>query len=622
MCQPTSAARSKRSLASAVVSRKIAKTYEAALAELNARQREAFDEKGNTVLLAGPGSGKTATLVLKVARLLDEIPAPRGLACLTYGNEAAREFERRLRDYGIRCSGRLFTGTVHSFCLAHVLRPFARLLGPHQRHLATSEIASDAELKEAREKGLEAGDVNESETWWKSKLEEYRKLALVDPAFAQHLDDRLPKVSEGYAAHLRAMNRIDFDDIVLGSLVLIRDHEHVRRALAAKYPWFVIDEYQDLGLALHCIVKLLVGRPGVQVFAVGDPDQSIYNFSGARPEFLDELANRQDFRQVRLELNYRCRQEIIDGSLHVLQAAESRNFVAAQGDERGEIIFKGCKQGLDEQAAHVVAHVRDRTAKGVPPGEVGVFAKRWDDLAPCEKALAGAGIPYRIVRGREYKATPLTMWVEAMAAWCAGGWRLGRPRVLDMFSAWRRLSSACREVSTRTEDLADRVTLYGALSPIRDPQMTVGAWVKAVDAVLGLSAMAKTPDKAPLRMRYDVRELGAMIGSLSNGVVAGQTLAEFAGVDRDKVVLQSMHASKGLEYTIVFMLALEDGVIPQYKEDKRDARRLFYVGMTRARREVHLLCSGFFYSAKGKRVDLGPSPFLEELWNRLKPRRP
>ncbi len=602
------------------MSRKIGKTYQAAIGALNAKQREAFDESGNTVLLAGPGSGKTATLVLKVARLLDEIPPPRGLACLTYGNEAAREFEHRLRGYGIRSGGRLFTGTVHSFCLAHVLRPFASRLNPEHRYLATSEIANDDELKGAREAGLESAGINEPETWWKARLEEYRKLALVEPSFAKRLNARLPLVSKGYEAHLRRIGRIDFDDIVRGSLMLIQDHEHVRRALSAKYPWFVIDEYQDLGLALHRMIVVLLDKADVKVFAVGDPDQSIYSFAGARPEFLDELAKRDGLLPVRLELNYRCRQRIIDASLHVLQPDETRNFLsAAEGDKPGEIVFKRCKNGLDEQAAYVVARVRECMDHGLSAGEIGVFAKRWGDLASCEKALADASISYRIASDRDYKSTPLTTLVEDMAAWCAGGWRSGRPRMMDIFLAWQRLSNACRASSSGNGGLGDRVALYTALSTLRAPAMTVARWIQAVDASLGLSTIAKDTNSVPLRMRYDTRELSAMLMSLSEGSIAGQTLAEFTGIDRDKVVLQSLHSSKGLEYSVVFMLALEKGVIPQYKENERDARRLFYVGMTRARREVHLLFSGFFLNAKGKLVEQGYSPFLRELWKKLNP---
>jgi superfamily I DNA/RNA helicase len=120
-------------------------------------------------------------------------------------------------------------------------------------------------------------------------------------------------------------------------------------------------------------------------------------------------------------------------------------------------------------------------------------------------------------------------------------------------------------------------------------------------------------------MRHDLRELGTMLECFARGSSGKQTLAEFAGIDREKVVLQSLHASKGLEYTIVFMLALESGVLPRYLENEREARRLFYVGMTRARREVHLLFSGFYHNAKGQIMKKGESPFLPELWKRLHP---
>lgn len=593
-------------------------SYRQGVVALNARQREAFNEPGNTVLLAGPGSGKTATLVLKVARLLAEIPPPRGLACLTYGNEAAGEFRNRLRHLGVRSGGRLFTGTVHSFCLARVLRPFACRLGPDRRFLATSEIASDVELRQAREKGLQAAAVNEPENYWRTKLETYRRLALVDPSFAERLDDQLPRIAQGYAEHLRELGRIDFDDIVLGSLDLIRRDEHVRRALGAKYPWFVIDEYQDLGLALHSIVKVLLDQRSVKVFAVGDPDQSIYAFSGARPEFLDELARRDDVHPVRLAMNYRCRQRIIDASLHVLQPAEERDFrSAAEDDDRGEVTFESREGGLEEQAAYVIAKVRERVGSGIIPGEIGVFARRWGDLGPCERALADAGIPYRIARAREYRATLLTAWVEDMAAWCSDGWRSGIPRMADLFSTWERLSSAWSGLSSGNADLPGRVALYKTLAALRNPALTVARWSAAVDAALGLAAITKAPDLVPLQMRHDVRELGTMLASLLAGNVATQPLSEFTGTERDKIVLQSLHASKGLEYTVVFMLALEKGIFPQYMENEGEARRLFYVGMTRARREVHLLYSGHYLDSKGKTKSLGPSPFLGELWSRL-----
>ncbi len=593
-------------------------SFREAVARLNAKQRAAYDTTGNTVLLAGPGSGKTATLVLRVARLLDEVPAPHGLACLTYSTEAAREFERRLRDFGIRSGGRLFTGTVHAFCLAEVLRPFSHLLPENEVYLARSEIATDADLANARKKGLELAEINEPPSWWSSKLETYRRLALVDPRMAQQLDARLPEICQGYEGELRRIQRIDFDDIILGSLSLISKTPHVGRALAAKYPWLVVDEYQDLGLALHRIVTTLINRNGVRVFVVGDPDQSIYAFSGARPEFLDELAKREDVTVERLELNYRCRQQIIDASLHILQPDGVRAFQAVQTDSDGEIIFKKCPGGLNEQAAYIVGSVQERLTAGVEPGEIAILGRRWDDLRAFEQALTDSKIPFRVVRGRQYKATAATMWMEDMAAWCGGGWQTGRPRMSDLFGGSERLLSACYGALPHAQQLSRNVNLYKTLSTLRDPRVSVGTWIDTIVEGLSLDQLLARRDAAPLRFHHELEQLGAMVDSLRGDALSAQPLREFTGTDRNKVVLQSLHSCKGLEYSIVYMVALESGVIPQYRENHAEARRLFYVGMTRAKREVHLLWSGFYMTAKGKQ-SYGHSPFLPELWKRLHP---
>jgi DNA helicase-2/ATP-dependent DNA helicase PcrA len=593
------------------------------VASLNERQSDALNEPGHTVVLAGPGSGKTKTLVLKIARLLDQIPQPQGLACLTYGQEAAREFESRLRELGIRSSGRLFTGTVHAFCLSNVLRPFGHRLPPEQRYLAEYELANDFERGKAREAGLAASGINEPETWWSAKLDEFRRLTMVEPERASEgrFDVRLPRCAQVYADTLHAARRIDFDDIVAGSFHLIEHDAYIRAFLAAKYPYFVIDEYQDLGLALHRMVLALMDRAGAKVFVVGDPDQSIYGFSGARPEFLEAFGERADVRTIQLELNYRCRQEIIDASLHVLQPAEERLF-RSSGAEKGELFFHASKGGLAEQAAVAVQRIDELVSAGLPPGEIGILASRWDDLAEFETQLEARHIPYRMQRSAPYKATPLTAWIEDVARWCAGGWQHGTPKLRDLFGQRRQFLAKLYGRSGPSADLAQLVEFHGVLLPLRGPDSSLGEWLPKVIDALQLATVIGGTTTIPLALRYDVDELRTLVRALTSAPQSAQLLGEFAGVARNKVVLQSLHGSKGLQYTVVFLPALESGVLPRYKGDEAEARRLFYVGLTRARQEVHLLCSGFYFGANGRKLEYGPSPFVKELWKRLHPSKP
>jgi DNA helicase-2/ATP-dependent DNA helicase PcrA len=586
---------------------------------LNKRQLEALKEPGHTAVLAGPGSGKTKTLVLKIAKLLDEVKPPQGVACLTYGQEAAREFESRLRELGIRSGGRLFTGTVHAFCLTNILQPFGHRLPPDKQYFAQYEIATDAERRKAREAGLAYARIHEEEYFWATKLDEFRRLAMVEPQRAadEGFDVRLPACAEGYANALRDAKRIDFDDIVAASFLLVEEDAYVRAFLAAKFPYFVIDEYQDLGLALHRMVLAFVERTGAKAFVVGDPDQSIYGFSGARPEFLEEFSERNDVHKVKLEMNYRCRQEIIDASLHALQPAEERGFRASEA-EKGEIFFYGCKEGLPQQANVVANRVEELLKSGLPPGEVGVLGPRWDDLAPVADEFAGRGIPFRMQRAAPYKATPLTTWVEDVARWCAGGWEAGEPQLTDLFRRHQRFLRALHGRSGSSSELSPLIDLYRALASLRAPQMPVGDWLRALVPALGLERMLDPSVATPVNVRHDVHEFRTLFREFTAAALATQPLIEFAGLARNKVVLQSLHGSKGLQYTVVFLPALENGTLPRYKSDVAEARRLFYVGLTRARREVHLLSSGFYFNAKGQRFDKGASPFLVELWKRMK----
>lgn len=594
-----------------------ASVYQTAVARLNEAQAAAVREPGNTALLAGPGSGKTATLVLKIARLVDDVPPPRGVACLTYSNEAARGFENRLSELGIRKGGRLFTGTVHSFCLAQVLRPFGWRFPENLRTVAQYDVASEDDVGRAQQAGLDAASVNEPVAWWSTKISKYRRVVVADPARkSEFSDDRLPVIAAAYRKALRAAHRIDFDDVVALSHRLIANDAHVRRILAAKYPWFVIDEYQDLGLALHRIVVTLMDQAGVQVFAVGDPDQSIYSFAGALPEFLDELAGREDVRELRLRLNYRCRQQIIDASLHVLEPEETRGFLAAgaDGSEEGEIVFQECQAGLDEQSQVAVARIQELLTSGMPPGEIGILACRWQDLKEFEEQLTEVGIPYRMAKAKSYKSTPLTTLIEDMATWCAGGWRRGKPRTADLFDAWGNVLLNCRGASRNEKTVLPRVELFRALRALRDLRLPVGQWLKRLDQALNLRTLAAGAMTAPSRMRHDLHELGVMLAALE---ASAQPLDEFSGLAVNKVVLQTIHGSKGLEYSVVFVPSLENGVLPRPYEDVQEARRLFYVAVTRARREVHLMYSGFFYTADGKLRTKGASPLLKSLMRRL-----
>jgi superfamily I DNA/RNA helicase len=255
--------------------------YESAVAELrrNPDQWKAFESRGNCVTLAGPGSGKTKVLTSKMARMLrEDVRSPRGVACVTYNNECARELERRLDHLGVADHSNIFIGTVHSFCLRFVVRSLAALVGIEVPHPVV--VASEAVQRQLFDEAMSAVGVRAE--GFRTDFDRFRRTALdrtegVDGWEAG--DGGLTDVCIEYERLLRSRGRIDFDDIVLLAVRAIEASEVVRRCLRAQFPVLLVDEYQDLGVPLHRLVLRLCLGAGVRLFAVGDPDQSIYGFT-------------------------------------------------------------------------------------------------------------------------------------------------------------------------------------------------------------------------------------------------------------------------------------------------------------------------------------------------------
>jgi DNA helicase-2/ATP-dependent DNA helicase PcrA len=320
---------------------KASRLYRVSAEELrvNPGQWQAYESKGNCVVLAGPGSGKTKTLTTKLARMLaEDIELPRGIACITYSSECAAELSRRLGKLGIEETGNVFIGTIHSFCLKHVVVPYGKLAG-----LELSDDLKVATTKEQErifaESVAELFGPNRDPTYMRTDFDRYRRTYLDrDQPEWLGVDAETAKLIEIYERRLRELGLLDFDDMVLFGLQLIEGNEWVRKCLCARFPVIAVDEYQDLGLALHRIVLSLVYDAGIRLFAVGDADQSIYGFTGAMPFLLKDLSELEGIEAVPLRFNYRSGQAIVDASEVAL--GEERGYEAKAG-YAGTIDYSG-----------------------------------------------------------------------------------------------------------------------------------------------------------------------------------------------------------------------------------------------------------------------------------------
>jgi superfamily I DNA/RNA helicase len=593
--------------------------YKTAAEELqeNDAQWKAYESIGNCVILAGPGSGKTKTLTTKMARMLaEDVRKPAGIACITYSAECARELLRRLAKLGVTEGNSVFIGTVHSFSLKHVIIPFARLsdLGLPKEFSVASVSEMDRIFNEALKSTI--GDDN---PWrYKMRFEVYRR-TYIDRASREfeEKDPEIAKLVVEYEDRLISENLVDFDGMIIWALQLIERHAWVRKAIKAKFPILVVDEYQDLGLPLHRMVLALCQKAGIRLLAVGDPDQSIYGFAGSKPKLLKQLAKSDWVEPVELRFNYRCGRKIVAASLMAL--AEDRGY-ESKVREPGTIDFYECPGGIAHQASIIVEELIPRIRERDPNltlGQIAVLYVDRNDGAVIAKAADSADMKYiRIDAGSAYRRTPLTRWLEDCASWCVNGWKSKMPPLSGLLKKW---SSFCRSARTDAERAKIRQQLVSFLFSHRDPTLTLREWLQEFDQTCLKSMFESEPV-----MRDEAEAFrGLFEATADEKDLADFDIAKFSGQggSPEHLNLITLHSAKGLEFEVVVMMGMDEGKIPSWSaktpEATSEARRLFYVGLTRAKQQVHMTYSGFTEDKYGRRHPNGPSTFLLELQEKL-----
>ena len=610
------------------------------------------------LVLAGAGSGKTRVITRKIAHLVTRCGhAPEHVAAVTFTNKAAREMRARAaRLLSPEAAQALTVSTFHTLGL-RILRREARRLG-YRPGFSIFDAADGAGL--LRELLREAGDPRPDPAPLQWRISAWKN-DLVEPeaALATARDPATRSAAEiyaAYAAHLRVFNAVDFDDLITLPVALFRAEPEVLGAWRERIRYLLVDEYQDTNGAQYALVRQLVGvRNGLTV--VGDDDQSIYAWRGARPENLRQLAD--DFpglKVVRLEQNYRSTGRILKAANTLIannpHLFEKRLWSALGHGEPLRVVR--CADEAQEARSVASAILGHRFRHGTRFGDYAVLYRGNHQARAFETALREARIPYHVSGGQaffdraEVKDVVAYLRLLANPADDAAFLRVvNAPRrgigaasleALGRYAQQRGggLLSACGDLGlashvagaplVRLQRFAEWVTRTAASARAsRDPVALVRELLESSGYRAWLVASARDPRGAERRLdQVDalLEWLGEAAAEATGGLevlVDRLQLQDLLERDReagDRVALMTLHAAKGLEFPHVFVVGMEEGLLPHRSSldggDLDEERRLAYVGITRAQQTLT------FTLARRRRrqrevVHCEPSRFLDEL---------
>lgn len=534
-------------------------TSDSLLAKLDPEQQAAAQSLiGPTCIIAGAGTGKTRTITHRIAYGIAKgyYSANRVLA-LTYTNKAAAELRSRLRALGV---GSVAAKTFHAAALSQLEYFWPQFTGGEVPSILTSKAKLLGKLAEDRKYRLDAAAIRDlaAEIEWRKysmlTMEQYANSGRKLPAGLS-----LPKLLEllnAYEDAKTATNQIDFEDVLILCLGLLRAEPRALAHVHQQYRFFTVDEYQDISPLQHALLDTWLGDRN-DICVVGDPNQTIYSFTGASSSFLQTFENRyQNATVIELTRNYRSTQQIVSYANRLRVGQSDLSPLESQGPVGMAPRIQGFANPAEE-AAYIAHQVKTLLASGVKASQIAVLYRVNGQSEPLEAALASAGIGYQLKGGTKFFSRP------------------------EIVTAMRTIRA---ELVGKTEKPTHHllVEICRGLGWTADGNRAMGA---AREKWESLNALLEILDELP------------------EGISPAEFYAELEERQRSQhepetvwVTMATLHAAKGLEWDNVFLMGLNEGYLPisYAKTDSEIAEenRLLYVGITRAKKSLMLSFNG------------------------------
>ncbi|MDD5033068.1 MAG: UvrD-helicase domain-containing protein [Candidatus Pacebacteria bacterium] len=614
------------------------------LSGLNESQKEAVSHiEGPLLVVAGAGAGKTKVITHRIANLIQNGVAPEKILAVTFTNKAAAEMKNRVKNMlsEQKAANRLLRmpamGTFHSVC-ASILRTNSGKIGLP----ASFSILDKEDSLSVIKKCLKALELNPKQfppqkmqsLISKQKSELVKREEFSADAETEYFPKILSSVWEEYEKKLDAQKALDFDDLISETVFLFEKNPDVLEHYRDKWNYVLIDEYQDTNRSQYILTKMLAEKHR-NICVVGDEDQSIYRFRGA--DFKNILNFEKDWpgaRVVLLEQNYRSTQKILDAANSVIgknKMRKPKKLFSLSEKGSGLALFDALNE--KEEADIIAASTGELASEGIPLSEIAVLYRANFQSRALEESFLKRQIPYRVIGTRFFERKEVKDIIAYIKAALNNDDLLSVERIINEPGRGIGKIGFMAFLARRTlpPDKAKKIDEFFSFLGLAKENLLNKPLSEAICWIIeksgygknledgteeGLSRLENLKELSALSVKYDAEKPGEGVLKFLEDV-ALLTDQDTVADGEKAVKLMTVHSAKGLEFNSVFVAGLEEGLFPysrppQSIEDEEEERRLFYVALTRARKNLFL---SFAYSRNffgGKQINK-PSRFLNEI---------